>query len=295
MNDLMTKSFLSYVELNRQAQMDLKAELDLETGQSYTTEEEENLSQFFKEVSVIKGQTEEITNLLIDLQTLNEQTKSTHNPKLLRGIRDRMESNTLFVLRKAKMVKARLESLDRSNMINRTVYIEGSMIDRTRNSVTSGLRVKLRDVMNDFQSLRERVVFDHKENLKRRYFNEIGEEPSEEVIEKMGSGNLQMEMFKEKLEGDLESKERHEAVMGIRRSLDKLHQVFLDMNVLVENQAERLDDIEQNVAVAGSYINGGTDSLLYAKEMKKSKKWVYWVWAVGLIILLVCFISLLNS
>ncbi|KAJ6919392.1 hypothetical protein NC651_013375 [Populus alba x Populus x berolinensis] len=34
MNDLMTRSFLSYVELKKQAQKDLKAELDIESNQT---------------------------------------------------------------------------------------------------------------------------------------------------------------------------------------------------------------------------------------------------------------------
>lgn len=61
MNDLMTRSFLSYVELKKQAQKDLQVELDIESGQP-------NLSQFFHEVNGIKTEMEDITNLLFDLQ-----------------------------------------------------------------------------------------------------------------------------------------------------------------------------------------------------------------------------------
>ncbi|KAI9165481.1 hypothetical protein LWI28_014869 [Acer negundo] len=295
MNDLMTKSFLSYVELKKQARKDIEADLDIERGQ-LSPKDEQNLSQFFQEVSVIKVEMEEITNLLFDLQNLNEGTKSTHSAKLLRGQRDRMESNTVSVLRKAKIVKARLEALDKSNVTNRAIshdFREGSSVDRTRISVTNGLRVKLRDLMNDFQSLREKIWSDYKEDLKRRYYNATGEEPSEEVIEKVISGGGKVQTFDDM---DLGSRERHEAVMDIQRSLTRLHQVFLDMAVLVETQGEKIDDIEENVVSAGDYISGGTNSLYYANQMKNKKKpWVFWVWAVGLIILLVCFISLLIS
>jgi syntaxin 1B/2/3 len=76
------------------------------------------------------------------------------------------------ILRKAKKIKSRLESLDQSNVANRRLskaYKEGSSVDRTRVSVTNGLRVKLRDMMHDFQALRENILKDHKEGLKRRY------------------------------------------------------------------------------------------------------------------------------
>ncbi|XP_057966415.1 syntaxin-112-like [Malania oleifera] len=300
MNDLMTKSFLSYVELKKQAQMDIEAdEADVEKGQFAKPADEENLSQFFQEVEAIKTEMEEITNLLSDLQNLNEETKSTHSVKILRGLRDRIDADTVAVLRKTQVVKVRLESLNRSNQNNRRTpaYQEGSLVDRTRTSVTNGLRTKLREMMTDFQSLRQKILLDHGEDLKRSYYNAMGKEPSEEWIEKMVSGGGKVELFRGKTEViSLESNERHEAVMNIRRSLDKLHQVFLDMTVLVEAQGEKMDDIEQNVAVGGSFISGGTNSLFYANQRKtKGRKWVCWVWAVGFIILLVCCISLLTS
>ncbi|KAJ7944263.1 putative Syntaxin [Quillaja saponaria] len=302
MNDLMTKSFLSYVELKKQAQMDIEAEYDIEAeaeaGQLNPIEEQ-NLSQFFQEVAAIKAEMEEITNLLFDLQRLNEETKSTHSFKILRGLRDRMESDMVAVLRKARILKARLEALDRSNLNNRRIsdgYKEGTPIDRTRVSITNGLRLKLKDLMNEFQSLREKILLYHKKDLKRRYYTATGEVPNEEVIDKMITGGLKVELFAGKTESDMEDKAKHEAVMDIQRSLNKLHQVFLDMAVLVDTQGEKMDDIEENVANAGNFVSGGTNSLYYANQMKKNnKKWVYWVWAVVLIILLVCFISMSAS
>jgi len=247
MNDLMTRSFLSYVELKKQAQKDLQVELDIESGQP-------NLSQFFHEVNGIKTEMEDITNLLFDLQNLNEESKSTHSAKVLRGLRDRMESDIVAVLRKAKIVKARLESLDRSNISNRRVselYKEGSPIDRTRISVTNGSRVKLREIM---QILRQKILSDYKNDLKRRYYTATGEEPSEEEIENMISGGGGVQMFEGKGVMDLKNKERHEVVMDIQRSLKRLHQVFLDMAVLIETQGGvHLIDIEENVTNAGNF------------------------------------------
>nr|POF00792.1 syntaxin-112 [Quercus suber] len=82
-------------------------------------------------------------------------------------------------------------------------------------------------------------------------------------------------MFTRNTELYLRSKERHEALMDIQRSLTKLHQIFLNMAVLVETQGEKMDDIEENVANASHFINGGTNSLYYANQMKKNKAWVY--------------------
>lgn len=297
MNDLMTKSFLSYVELKRQAREDIEAQLDMESDQLNPTDEP-NLSRFFQEVNPIKVETEEIASLLFDLQALNEETKSTHSAKVLRGLRDRIESDIVAVLRKAKNVKERLESLDKSNAANRRIsglYKEGNPVDRTRMAVTHGMRIKLREMMNEFQILREKILSDYKNDLKRRYYTMTGEEPSKELMEKMISGSG-IQMFAGKEGQDMKSKERHEAVVDLQKSLKKLHQVFLDMAVLVETQGEKIDDIEENVANASNYISGGTGSLYRANQMKRKKKaWVYWTVAVIFIILLVCLIAMLAS
>lgn len=298
MNDLMTKSFLSYVELKKQASKDLEIGLASETvGLGHA--ENENLAQFFKEIGVIKAEMEGIGNLLLNLQALHEETKSTHSAKILRGMRDQMDSDMVTILRKAQIIKARLEALDRSNIANRgisPVYKEGSSIDRTRISVTNGLRSKLRDMMNEFNSLRERIVAEHKEGLKRRYFNATGQEASVEIIEKMLVGGGQIEAFEKMGEMNLENKERQEAVKQIQRSLMKLHQVFLDMALLVEAQGEHIDDIEQNVVQAGDYISDGTQHLATANAMKKNdRKWVVWMMIFVLILILVAGIVLVFT
>lgn len=293
----MTKSFLSYVDLKKQARMDLQADADIEKG-LHNPSHELNLSRFFEEVEAIKSELDNITKLQYDIQKLNEETKSTRSAKILRGIRDRLDSNMVSVLRKAKIVRERLESLDKSNVSNRRIsvaYREGSTVDRTRISVTNGLRVKLREMMNDFRLMRERILLDYKEYLKKRYYNMTGDAPMEEMIDKMVSGSRKIEIFEGKAELRLENKERHEAAMDIQRSLNKLHQVFLDMAVLVDIQGEKINDIEHTVVSARSHVGGGTNSLLYAKQMKEDRTWAYWLCAAGSIVLLVCFVAMLSA
>ncbi|PHT78810.1 hypothetical protein T459_16862 [Capsicum annuum] len=81
--------------------------------------DEDNLSNFLHEIEAVKvGDIEEITNLLIDLQNLNEEAKMTHGPNVLRGLKDQMDSDMISILRKSKNVKAKLEALDKSNVAN---------------------------------------------------------------------------------------------------------------------------------------------------------------------------------
>ncbi|KAF9593721.1 hypothetical protein IFM89_024725 [Coptis chinensis] len=70
----------------------------------------------------------------------------------------------------------------------------------------------------------------------------------------------------------------------MEKSLLELHQVFLDMAVLVEVQGEQLDDIESQVGRASSFVNRGTEQLTTARRHQKStRKWT----CIGIIILLI--------
>ena len=72
-----------------------------------------------------------------------------------------------------------------------------------------------------------------------------------------------------------EINERHTAVKELERQLLGLHQIFLDMAVLVEAQGEMLDNIETQVAKANEYVNQGNKALTTAKELQKNtRKWM---------------------
>lgn len=304
MNNLMTKSFLSYTKLKKQALDESSTDIEAVNGtHNATPAEEANLSEFFAEINIIQSEIDTINGLLSDLTMLHQESKSLHVPRLLRGARDRMDADMALILRNAKIIKARLQLLDRSNITNRNLsknFTEGSMVDRTRFSVTNGVRSKLRELMNGFQMLRDEIVADHKENLKRRYFNTTGEEATEEVIEKMLSDGDKMEILSvAKGQMDLEMAERDKAVSDIRKSLVKLHQVFLDMAVMVETQEEKLNDIEVNVTCAKDYVSGGAENLVAATDMKrKGDKNCFLLVCAGVVsvilLLLVCFIIAQN-
>ena len=59
---------------------------------------------------------------------------------------------------------------------------------------------------------------------------------------------MMMGFMRQVLDTLAEIQERHEAVKELEKSLMELHQIFLDMAVLVEAQGEMLDNIENQVS-----------------------------------------------
>lgn len=276
MNSLMTKSFLSYVELKKQAGIDAESlpGPDIESGfNPFTSAEQENLSLFFADVELIQSEITSISALLSDLTRLNSESKYAHARKLLRGLRDQMDSDVAAILRKAHSIKSQLSSLDASNAANRVRFGASSPVDRIRTSVTNGLRSKLREIMNGFSSLRKNIS----ETCPRE------EQRNATEMEHVGAGVVL----------DAEVMEREKAVCELKRSLSRLHQVFLDMAVVVEVQEDKLNDIEENMVKAKDYISGGVGRLADAEGLmrrRRRRKWWLGCFLVAVLVILVCLV-----
>ncbi|KAH9748467.1 Syntaxin-124 [Citrus sinensis] len=278
MNDLFSNSFKKYTDLKTQAYQD-----DMEAGR-----ERDNLDNFFEDVENVKAEMKTVEKLYKRLQEANEESKIVHNARTMKELRARMDADVQQVLKRVKIIKGKLEALERSNAASRNIpgCGPGSSSDRTRTSVVSGLGKKLKDLMDDFQNFRNKMQYEYKETVERRYFTNLiasGESESflQKAIQEQGRGQI--------LDTISEIQERHDAIKEIEKNLLELHQVFLDMAALVEAQGHQLNDIESHVAHANSFVRRGTEQLQEARELQKgSRKWTcYAIIAVIILIIVI--------
>ncbi|QCE04261.1 syntaxin 1B/2/3 [Vigna unguiculata] len=104
------------------------------------------MDKFFEDVEDVKEDMRSVEMLYRKLQEANEESKTA---KAMKEIRARMDKDVELVLKHVKVVKGKLEVLERSNVANRSLpgCGPGSPADRTRTSVVSGLGKKLKDMM----------------------------------------------------------------------------------------------------------------------------------------------------
>ncbi|CAJ1967283.1 unnamed protein product [Sphenostylis stenocarpa] len=254
-----------------------------------------NLDKFFLEVEPVKEELKELDRLHENLRGSHERSKTLHSAKAVKELRSTMDADVTLALKKAKVVKVQLEGLDRSNESSRNLPGSGpgSSSDRTRTSVVNGLRKKLKDSMDSFNSLRQQISSEYRETVQRRYYTVTGENPDDKTIDLLISTG-ESETFLQKaisqqgrasvMETIQEIQERHDTVKEIERNLKELHQVFLDMAVLVQSQGEQLDDIESHVARANSYVRDGVHQIHVARKHQiNSRKWS----CIGILLLII--------
>lgn len=261
-----------------------------------------DLTQFFEEVGVIKSDMDKIKQLLEKVKVANDESRTVHRAQAMKALRSRMDADILQVTKIARAIKVKLELLDRANAESRRVRgcEEGSPTDRTRTSITSTLRKKLKDLMGEFQILRQRMMEEYKETVERRYFTVTGQQADDETIENIiETGNSETFLQKaiqeqgrgQVLETIKEIQERHDAVKDIEKNLIELNQIFMDMATLVEAQGEQLNDIEQHVNRATSFVAAGTQQLKVAKDHQRSTRKCVCI-AIALVIVLILIILL---
>ncbi|KAJ7297418.1 hypothetical protein O6H91_19G074800 [Diphasiastrum complanatum] len=296
MNDLLSRSFSgSYTDLKKDASRNLEGGIGSEmTG----FDNEKNFGRFFQEVEDIKREMGKIKQLLVRLEDANEESKTAHKAQTMNALRDRMDADVVQVLKTAKSIKAKLEELDRANVANRKIpgCGKGTPTDRTRSSITNTLRKKLKDLMEEVQILRHRMMSGYRETIERRYFTLTGEHPDEHTIEQIietgESENFLQKAIEEQGRGHIvetirEIQERHDALKEIEKNLLELHQIFLDMAVLVESQGEHLNDIEAHVNSAAAYVETAAVHLKTARTHQKSSRKCMCISVILLLVIIV--------
>lgn len=174
MNNLLSTSFSQHGKNNSG---DIEMGLAADAGA--------NLEKFFEDVEKINEDLKEIEELQRKLRAGHEESKTAHNAGVVKALRSRMDQDVSQTLKKAKLIKDRLQALDKSNAASRSLPEcgPGSSTDRTRTSVVGGLGKNLKDKMEEFQELREKINGEYRETVERRYYTVTGENPDEKTVD----------------------------------------------------------------------------------------------------------------
>ncbi|XP_074571213.1 syntaxin-121-like [Curcuma longa] len=253
-----------------------------------------NLDQILQDADAIEEELREVERLHRRLRESNEAGKALHDASAVRALRLRMDADSTIALKKAGLIKLRLQSLDRADAA-------GGSADRSRATVVAGLRRKLRASVAAFAELRRAVSAEYRETLARRYFTLTGEAADEATVEALvaaGEGERLLQQAIEEGRGQglgtdvvAEIQERRGAAEELERNLVELQRLFVDMAVSVEAQGLQMDDIEANVGRANSFVRHGAEELAAARHKWRSSR--NWACVAAVVLTIVILIAIL--
>ncbi|KAK9155827.1 hypothetical protein Sjap_003307 [Stephania japonica] len=225
----------------------------------------------------------------------------------LEEIKQQMGKDIDEVGKIARNIKIKLEEMDKDvNLASREMPKcgKGSSVDRFRMTKTNALKKKFKERLADFQVLRQNIQDEYREIVERRIFTVTGTKPDDEMVDRLIETGNGEEIFQKAIQetgrGQVldtlkEIQERHDAVKEIEKKLLDLHQIFLDMAVLVEAQGDLLDNIEVQVTNAVDHVHSGNDALRTAKSLqRKSRKCMMIAITILLIIAIITVLSILK-
>ena len=83
---------------------------------------------------------------------------------------------------------------------------------------------------------------------------------------------------------------KYQDVLALEASVAELHQMFLDVALLTEQQGELLDQIEYQVRSAADYVEEGNievyEAIEYQKKIRKKQCWIILIVVILIIIVL---------
>ncbi|KAG1680000.1 hypothetical protein FOA52_007064 [Chlamydomonas sp. UWO 241] len=271
-------------------------------GQSFG---DASMAEFFAAVEDIKSDIEGIKALQGQVVDLHEAGKTMIKTKDVKQQQADMQAKINEVSKLARATKKELDELDKESLKARKLEGcgEGSANERTRTTITSGLKKRLRDLMAEFSDLRNRMEDEYRQLVSRRLQTVTGEQPSDADVDKIVEGGSGEQIFQAAMQEQdtrgrvmdvlAEIRERNASIKELLQSLVELHQIFLDMAINVDAQGEMLDNIQKQVDRSACYVKGGTTAIVEAKNLQKNtRKWIVFGVLIVVAIILIIVLSI---
>ncbi|XP_023534116.1 syntaxin-132-like isoform X2 [Cucurbita pepo subsp. pepo] len=297
MNNSITEPFL------RDAKCQASEETDLENGtQVVESNSDFEMEAFNKQIQEIEIQVDKLSGRLVNLKNLlrdaNKESKSVTKASEMIVIKKRMEKYINDVGNIARNVNGKLQVITVDILLLRQMPGRqmGTASDRARMNMTNVLTKKLKELMIEFEALREIVQDEYREVVERRVITVTGSSPDELVIDHLIETGISEQTFPNAFEQTRQGKvvstmdeiqERLDAVKELEKRLSELHQIYLKTAALVEGQAKPLDNIENQGRNAQDRSQSRIKAIQAVKNLEKeSRKGVMYIIITVLVVII---------
>ncbi|XP_072281110.1 syntaxin-3-like isoform X6 [Pyxicephalus adspersus] len=232
------------------------------------------MDDFFTQIEETRQNIDKISENVNETKRLHSVILSAPLPE--QKTKDELENLTLEIKKAANNVRSRLKTMEQS-----IEHDEGqSSADlRIRKSQHSVLSRKFVDVMTKYNE----AQVDFRERSKGRIQRQLeitGKNTTDAELEEMlesgnpnifTSGIINDSQISRQALSEIES--RHRDIVRLESSLKELHDMFMDIAMLVENQGEVTDNIEINVMKAVEHVEKAREETTKAvKYQNKARK-----------------------
>ncbi|XP_041424429.1 syntaxin 3 L homeolog isoform X2 [Xenopus laevis] len=232
------------------------------------------MDDFFSQIEESRQNIEKIAECVNETKRLHSVILSAPLPE--QKTKDELENLTMEIKKTANNVRSRLKAMEQSIEQD---DMQSSTDLRIRKSQHSVLSRKFVDVMTKYNE----AQVDFRERSKGRIQRQLeitGKSTTDEELEEMlesgnpsifTSGIINDSQISRQALSEIES--RHRDIVRLESSLKELHDMFMDIAMLVENQGESVDNIELNVMKSVEHVEKAREETTKAvKYQNKARK-----------------------
>ncbi|KAH9259436.1 hypothetical protein BASA81_002479 [Batrachochytrium salamandrivorans] len=227
---------------------------------------------FFRDVEDVKELVEDIKNATAEIKSLQDQAMSAVKSEEEAEVSQRLSKVLLKANKSAALAKRKLEHLktDTGKMDKKKAQSDIRVRENIQSTTLQSLIAAIRayqQAQNEFK-----VSLQGKERDKIRAVKP--DATDEEIGQVLATGDVGAVVRESLLQPGadpiaqayLHAVDKYQDVLKLEKSVEELHQMFIDLAVLVEAQGEMLDNVEAQVIMAKDYMQQGN------KELKKALK-----------------------
>lgn len=212
------------------------------------------MDEFFSQIEEIRVSIDKISTDVEEVKRIHSIILSA--PMTDQKTKDNLEQFTVDIKKEANSVRSRLKIIEQNIEQDDTTSSADMRIRKSQHSVLSR---KFVDVMTRYNE----AQVDFRERSKGRIQRQLeitGKVTTDEQLEEMlesgnpaifTSGIIESQISKQAL-SEIES--RHRDIVRLESSIRELHDMFVDIAMLVENQGEVVDNIEVNVMKSTDHV-----------------------------------------
>ncbi|NP_001117929.1 syntaxin 1B [Oncorhynchus mykiss] len=236
------------------------------------------MDEFFEQV-------EEIRVCIDKLFSRVEQVKKQHSailaaPNPDEKTKQELEDLTADIKKTANKVRSKLKAIEQS--IEQEEGLNRSSADlRIRKTQHSTLSRKFVEVMTEYNTTQSKYRDRCKDRIQRQLEITGRTTTNEELEDMLESGKLAIFTDDIKMDSQIdkqalnEIETRHTEIIKLENSIRELHDMFVDMAMLVESQGEMIDRIEYNVEHSVDFVERAVSdtkkAVKYQSQARKKK------------------------
>ncbi|XP_038844511.1 syntaxin-1B-like [Salvelinus namaycush] len=236
------------------------------------------MDEFFEQV-------EEIRVCIDKLSEDVEQVKKQHSailaaPNPDEKTKQELEDLTADIKKTANKVRSKLKAIEQS--IEQEEGLNRSSADlRIRKTQHSTLSRKFVEVMTEYNTTQSKYRDRCKDRIQRQLEITGRTTTNEELEDMLESGKLAIFTDDIKMDSQIdkqalnEIETRHTEIIKLENSIRELHDMFVDMAMLVESQGEMIDRIEYNVEHSVDFVERAVSdtkkAVKYQSQARKKK------------------------